>query len=144
MPKKRASAATKAAPSSTTTSATSGETGTKTNALPIYRLKSFSDEKSVNHYSIKKHSSGAMLLEGHGKCTNKIPLSARNTQFSSSSLVSRENEECPRVRTCGSRIVVPTGVCWSAVHPMGGARGIVPLAQARCAPAAQREIVNSL
>ena len=101
MPKKRASAATKAAPGSTTTSSTSGENGTKTNTLPIYRLKSFSDEKSVNHYSIKKHSSGAMLLEGHGKCTNKIPLSARNTQFSSSSLVSRENEEMDFIADVG-------------------------------------------
>ena len=104
MPKKRASdrasAATKAAPSSTTTSSTSGENG-KTNTLPIYRLKSFSDEKSVNHYSIKKHSSGAMLLEGHGKCTNKIPLSARNTQFSSSSLVSRENEDMDFIADVG-------------------------------------------
>ena len=103
MPKKRASdrasAATKAAPSSTTTSSTSGENG-KTNALPIYRLKSFSDEKSVNHYSIKKHSSGAMLLEGHGKCTNKIPLSARNTQLSSS-LVSEENEEMDFIADVG-------------------------------------------
>ncbi len=101
MPKKRASAATKAAPGSTTTSSTSGENGTKTNTLPIYRLKSFSDEKSVNHYSIKKHSSGAMLLEGHGKCTNKIPLSARNTQFSSSSLVSRENEDMEFIADVG-------------------------------------------
>ena len=102
MPKKRASAATKAAPGSTTTSSTpSGENGTKTNTLPMYRLKSFSDEKSVNHYSIKKHSSGAMLLEGHGKCTNKIPLSARNTQFSSSSLVSRENEEMDFIADVG-------------------------------------------
>ena len=102
MPKKRASAATKAAPGSTTTSSTpSGESGTKTNTLPMYRLKSFSDEKSVNHYSIKKHSSGAMLLEGHGKCTNKIPLSARNTQFSSSSLVSRENEEMDFIADVG-------------------------------------------
>ena len=102
MPKKRASAATKVAPGSTTTSSTpSGENGTKTNTLPMYRLKSFSDEKSVNHYSIKKHSSGAMLLEGHGKCTNKIPLSARNTQFSSSSLVSRENEEMDFIADVG-------------------------------------------
>jgi len=102
MPKKRASAATKAAPGSTTTSSTpSGKNGTKTNTLPMYRLKSFSDEKSVNHYSIKKHSSGAMLLEGHGKCTNKIPLSARNTQFSSSSLVSRENEEMDFIADVG-------------------------------------------
>ena len=105
MPKKRASdrasAATKAAPSSTTTSATSGENGTKTNALPIYRLKSFSDEKSVNHYSIKKHSSGAMLLEGHGKCTNKIPLSARNKQLSSSSLVSSANEDMDFIADVG-------------------------------------------
>ena len=55
----------------------------------------------MNHYSIKKHSSGAMLLEGHGKCTNKIPLSARNTQFSSSSLVSRENEEMDFIADVG-------------------------------------------
>ena len=104
MPKKRASdrasAATKAAPSSTTTSSTSGENG-KTNALPIYRLKSFSDEKSVNHYSIKKHSSGAMLLEGHGKCTNKIPLSARNNKQFSSSLVSGENEDMDFIADVG-------------------------------------------
>jgi len=104
MPKKRASdrasAATKAAPSSTTTSSTSGENG-KTNTLPIYRLKSFSDEKSVNHYSIKKHSSGAMLLEGHGKCTNKIPLSARNNKQFSSSLVSGENEDMDFIADVG-------------------------------------------
>ncbi|CAL6387341.1 unnamed protein product [Bathycoccus prasinos] len=104
MPKKRASdrasAATKAAPSSTTTSSTSGGNG-KTNALPIYRLKSFSDEKSVNHYSIKKHSSGAMLLEGHGKCTNKIPLSARNNKQFSSSLVSGENEDMDFIADVG-------------------------------------------
>jgi len=97
MPKKRASAATKAAPSSTTSS--SSEDG-KTNNSHTYRLKSFSDEKSVNHYSIKKHSSGAMLLEGHGKCTNKIPLSARNTQLSSS-LVSEENEEMDFIADVG-------------------------------------------
>lgn len=43
-----------------------------------YRLKSFSDESSYQRYTLSKHSSGAMLLEGHGICANKIPLSARS------------------------------------------------------------------
>ena len=55
-----------------------------------YGLKSWSG--LVNHYELKKHHSGAMLLEGVGKCANKIPLSTRNKQFQAS-LVSEENEE---------------------------------------------------
>jgi len=43
-----------------------------------YRLKSFSDESSYQRYTLSKHSSGVMLLEGHGICANKIPLSARS------------------------------------------------------------------
>ena len=55
-----------------------------------YGLKSWSG--LVNHYELKKHHSGAMLLEGVGKCANKIPLSTRNKQLQAS-LVSEENEE---------------------------------------------------
>ena len=55
-----------------------------------YGLKSWSG--LVNHYELKKHHSGAMLLEGVGKCANKIPLSTRNEQLQAS-LVSEENEE---------------------------------------------------
>lgn len=55
-----------------------------------YGLKSWSG--LVNHYELKKHHSGAMLLEGVGKCANKIPLSTRNKQLQAS-LMSEENEE---------------------------------------------------
>ena len=55
-----------------------------------YGLKSWSG--MVNHYELKKHHSGAMLLEGVGKCANKIPLSTRNKQLQTS-LVSEQNEE---------------------------------------------------